>query len=411
MQQTIVEQILSFHADRPVYSGEVVVVPIVGTMASDTTAPMAIAAFKEMGGQKVKNAKHCCLVIDHAAPAPNSRIANLHALIRRFALEQECQLYDVGQGIGHQLILENGHVKPGDILIGADSHTCTCGAIGALGIGVGSTDLAAVWRTGKIWLRVPGTIQIQLNGQLKPGVNGKDIILKILSQTGVSGANYLAMEFSGVAVSDLSLSNRMTMANMAVEAGAKTAFFHPNGLDIKHVPDVLKVNLQSPITPAITIDCSEVEPMISVPHSPALAQPVSNLRNKPVHYCFIGSCVNGRIEDLQDAARVLRGARLHPNTRMVICPASRSILMEAIKDGTMAVLIEAGATLIPPGCGPCVGTHEGVPGDGEVVISSANRNFRGRMGNPNAAVYLASAATVAASGREGRISDPRNFFN
>lgn len=406
MNQTIVEKIVSNHIGHSVFSDDVVIVPVDGAMASDTTAPLAIEAFKAMGGNRVWDPSKCILVIDHAAPAPNERISTLHGLMRQFAEQQQCILYDACEGICHQLMIENRHTRPGQIFIGADSHTCTYGAIGAMGIGVGSTDLAAVWLTGKIWLRVPRTVRVMLNGPIPFGVMGKDIILAVLARTGISGATYQAIEFSGDVIPRLTLAARLTIANMAIEAGAKTAFLDDGssrnletGNSVIPDPDAEYENI-------LAIDCSNLKPMVSPPHSPDLGRPVSDFDQIRVDYGFIGSCVNGRIEDLHEAARILKGKTIHSRSRLIVGPASRQIYLDAIRDGTAEILLRAGATFIPPGCGPCVGTHNGIPGNGETVISSGNRNFKGRMGNPKADIYLASPATVAASVLEGKITDP-----
>ncbi len=411
MGQTIVEKIISRHAGRRVEPDEIVVVAVDGSLASDTTAPLAIKAFEAMGGSSVRNPERCVLVIDHAAPAPDSRTANLHSLMRDFAREQGCVLIEAGQGICHQVMVEEDLVRPGEIIIGADSHTCTYGAVGALGTGMGSTDLAGVWLTGKIWLRVPRSRRVIFEGEIAPGVQGKDLILAVLARTGIAGATYQSVEFSGPALVGLSLADRLTIANMAVEAGAKTGFVDPAGLD-----PVLADRMDRPDPgaeyEAVTVfDASRIAPQVSRPHSPDQAVPVTELEGREIHYGFIGTCVNGRLEDLQVAARILRGTAIAPGTRLIIAPASRRVFLEALADGTVETLTRAGASFVPPGCGPCVGTHNGVPGDGEVVISSGNRNFVGRMGNPKASVYLASAATVAASVRTGRITDPRRYWD
>lgn len=410
MGQTIVEKIISRHAGQKVEPGEIVVVPVDGAMASDTTAPLAIKAFEAMGGLEVVHPERCVLVIDHAAPAPHSRVANLHVFMRDFARRQGCVLVESGEGICHQVMIERGLVKPGEIIIGADSHTCTYGAIGALGAGMGSTDLAAVWKTGKTWLRVPRTDRVVFEGRVRPGVQGKDLILAVLARTGIAGATYRAMEFCGPAIRGLSLSERLTMANMAIEAGAKTGFVHLDGLDFEVDPELLHPDREARYQQTIVMETDGIGPMVSRPHSPDLAVPVAEEAGRPVHYAFIGTCVNGRLEDLRIAAEVLRGGHVHPDIRLVIGPASRRIFLEAVQDGTVETLTRAGATFISPGCGPCVGSHNGVPGDGEVVISSANRNFVGRMGNPKSSIYLASAATVAASARAGRITDPGQYL-
>jgi len=410
MGQTIVEKIISSHAGKTVYAGELVIARVDTAMASDTTAPLAIKAFRSMGGKTVWNPKRCILVIDHAAPAPNERIANLHLMMREFAREQKCVLFETGEGICHQLMIEKNIVRSGQIITGADSHSTSYGAVGALGTGVGSTDLAAVLLTGKIWLKVPATIKIEVKGHMPEGLQSKDLILNVLRETGIAGANYQSMEFSGEAIPRLSLAGRITLANMMIEAGAKTGFVHPDGLKLPYkfmpvVPDQDAVYRR-----IINIDAATIEPMVSRPHSPDNVVPVGEIEGRPVHYAFIGTCVNGRLEDLHMAARILKGARVHPGTRLLIGPASRQVFLESLRDGTAEILTMAGATFITPGCGPCVGTHSGVPGDNEVVISAGNRNFKGRMGNPNANIYLASPATVAASAREGRITNPLKYF-
>ena len=410
MGQTIVEKIISSHADKAVYEGELVIAHVDTAMASDTTAPLTIKAFQSMGGKTVWDPKRCILVIDHAAPAPNERISNLHVMMREFAREQKCVIFETGAGICHQLLIEKNIVRPGQIIAGADSHSTSYGAVGALGTGVGSTDLAAVLLTGKIWFKVPATIKIEINGQMPEGLQSKDLILTVLRETGIAGANYQAMEFSGETISRLSLSGRITMANMMAEAGAKTGFVHPDGLELPYEFTPVLPDRDAVYRRTIKIDAAAIEPMVSRPHSPDNVVPVGEVEGKPVQYAFIGTCVNGRLEDLHMAARILKGARIHPDTRLLIGPASRQVFLDAVRDGTAEILTMAGATFIPAGCGPCVGTHSGVPGDNEVVISAGNRNFKGRMGNPNANIYLTSPATVAASAREGRITNPLKYF-
>jgi 3-isopropylmalate/(R)-2-methylmalate dehydratase large subunit len=409
MGQTIAEKIISTHAHKHVTAGEYVVARVDTAMASDTTAPMAIRAFESMGGRQVWDPNRIVLVIDHASPAPNERVANLHAMMRDFARRQNCRLFDAGEGICHQLMLEHDIVHPGDLFVGADSHTCTCGAVLAMGVGVGSTDLSAVMLTGKIWLRVPRTLRIVVDGELCPGVRSKDLMLSVLSQTGIAGATYMALEFCGRAVERLSLSERMTLANMSIEAGAKTGFVHPQGLRLSVDPARFLPDPDAVYAETLHLNAAAITPMVSLPHSPDLGVSVTEAAGIPIHYAFIGTCVNGRLEDLQAAARILRGARVHPETRLIIGPASRQVFWDALKDGTVETLSAAGATFIPPGCGPCVGTHNGVPGNMENVISTGNRNFKGRMGNPLSNIYLASPETVAASARLGCITDPRTF--
>lgn len=406
MQQTIAEKILSRAAQKTVHAGDIAIVRVDGVMATDATAPLAIQAFHEMGGQRVWDARRVALVLDHAAPAPNERIGNLHAMIRRFAQEQGCHFYDVGEGICHQLMVERGHVRPGDLFLGADSHTPTYGALNAFGAGIGSTDLAGILLTGKTWLRVPHTIKIELVGVWPPGVTAKDLALFLVGQIGLEGANYCCIEFAGEAVQPLRLSQRMTLANMASEMGAKAGIVAPDGLRLPYDFEPAAADLGAEYARVRRFDVSRLTPHVAMPHSPDNVVPIAQVKGVKINAGFIGSCTNARLDDLQQAAAVLRGRRLAPGVRLVIAPASRAIFNAALRDGTIAALSEAGATFISAGCGPCVGTHEGVPGDGEVVISSTNRNFRGRMGNPNAQIYLASPAVVAASVLAGEICEP-----
>lgn len=403
---TTAEKILSAHAGRTAHAGELVIVGVDGVMATDTTAPMAIEAFREMGGSRLWDARRMALIIDHAAPAPNEKIANLHNLMRAFARQQGCHFYEIGSGIGHQLMVEHRHVRPGDLFLGADSHTPTYGALNAFGCGVGSTDLAGVMLTGKTWLKVPETLRFNLTGRLPRGVTAKDVVLKLIAMIGVEGANYCAVEFGGEAVQALSLSPRMTLANMASEMGAKAGLVDADGLRLPYAFAPVVADPGARYRAVMEVDVTGLRPHVARPHSPADAVPIDAVAGIRVDAGFIGSCTNARLDDLRAAASVLRGRQLAPGRRLLIAPVSRRVFNEALADGTIAALSEAGASFISPGCGPCVGTHEGVPGDGEVVISSANRNFQGRMGNPRADIYLASPAVVAASVLAGMIEAP-----
>lgn len=410
MGQTISEKIISNHVGRKVYAGELVISDVDGAMASDTTGPLTIKAFREMGGKKVFNPDKCALIIDHAAPSPNERIANLHKMMRDFAKEQGMRLFEIGEGICHQVMVENQYVKPGDIFIGADSHTPTYGALNAFACGVGSTDLAATLMTGKIWLKVPQTIQINCSGKLQEGVTAKDLILFLVGKVTVSGATYQAIEFTGEAFEGLSLASRMTIANMSSEMGAKTGIVHPKGLELDYDFESISPDEDASYVKTFDFDVSDLEPQVSAPESPDNVHNISKYEGTKINYAFIGTCCNGRLEDLDIAAEILKGRKIHPDVRMVIAPASQSVLLDAISNGTMTALIEAGASLITSGCGPCVGTHQGVPADGEVVISAANRNFRGRMGNPNSNIFLGAPSTVAASALEGKIVNPKKYL-
>ena len=406
LPQTITEKILSAHAGKAVYADELTIVNVDGIMASDTTAPMAIKAFREMGGQQVFDKKRTVMVIDHASPAPNERIANLHKLMRDFSMEQDCVFYDVGEGICHQLVVEDGHVKPGDLFIGADSHTVTYGCLNAFATGVGSTDLAGVMLTGKIWLKVPRTIKFVLNGRLQAGVSAKDVILFLAKQLTIEGATYQAIEFQGPIIERMTLASRMTICNMVIEMGAKNGICHPKGLQLPYD--------WTPVTPdegaiyeqVLTFDLSDLRPQLAFPHSPDNIHDVSEALGTPIQFAFLGSCTNARLEDLHVAAEIMNGKKVAKGVRMLIAPSSNRVFMDALADGTAQILMAAGAKFITSGCGPCVGSHLGVPADGETVISSTNRNFKGRMGNPNSDVYLGSPAVVAASALRGEIALP-----
>lgn len=400
---TIVEKILSKKTGKTVRAGELIITPVDHVVSTDTTAPYAIKAFEQMNGVKVWDSTRCTFVIDHAAPAPNERIANLHQYMRNFAKAQGANLYEIGEGICHQVMVDKRHVQPGDVIVGADSHTPTYGALNAFSTGVGSTDLAAVMLTGKIWLKVPETILIRCNGRLKEGVHAKDLILFLVGKITISGATYQSVEFEGEAFENMTLASRMCIANMLAEMGAKTGFVHPKGLVLPYDYQAITPDSDAVYSKTYEFDVSDLSAQIAAPESPDNVENIDKHLGKKIDYAFIGTCGNGRLEDLQVAAAILKDKKIASGVRMIIAPASKSVLLDAMLDGTAYQLVSAGATIINPGCGPCVGSHEGVPADGEVVISAANRNFRGRMGNPNAEIYLASPATVAASALAGSI--------
>ncbi len=410
MPQTISEKIISAHVGHQVTAGDLCVVPVNGCMATDTTAPLAIQSFEAMGGTKLYNPQAFHLIIDHAAPAPNERIANLHNTMRQFATQHGCSLYDIGSGICHQVMVDYNKVLPGQVFVGADSHTPTYGALNAFAIGVGSTDLAAVMLTGSIWLKVPSSIRVNIVGNMPTHLTAKDVVLQVVKLIGLSGATYHAVEYHGNVVESMTLSQRMVLCNMVAEMGAKTGICTPVGLPqsmLAHGGTYYTADDDASYTHNITIDVTQLQPQIAIPNSPDDVHDVQKYIGTAIHYAFIGTCTNGRLDDLQAAAHILQGKKIAPGVRLVIAPASRLVLIQAIKDGTLQTLIEAGAAIINSGCGPCVGSHDGVPGNNEVVISTANRNFKGRMGNPNASIYLASASTVAASALHGVITVAR----
>lgn len=410
MGRTIVEKIISNHASKPVYANDLTVVNVDFLMASDTTAPLAIRAFQSMGGEKIWDSTKMALVIDHASPAPNQRIAVLHDFMREFAQQQGIKLYDIGDGICHQLMIENNHANPGQLILGADSHTCLYGAIGAFSTGVGSTDLAGAMLTGQTWLKVPETILIDINGDLLPGVTPKDIVLYIVGKVGIQGATYDALEYKGSTIKNMSLDGRMTIASMSIEMGAKAGIMHTEGLQLDTSFEHVSPDDDAHYKQVIEIDASKILPQIAIPHSPDNVRPIDEIDEIHVQQAFIGSCTNGRLEDLHAAAHILKGKKVHPNVRFLIAPASREVFLKALADGTVQTLTEAGATFLPSGCGPCVGTHLGIPGNNEVIVSSTNRNFQGRMGNRNANIYLGSPAFVAAAALNGKITNPQRYF-
>jgi 3-isopropylmalate/(R)-2-methylmalate dehydratase large subunit len=410
MGQTTAEKLISSHAGKAVHAGELAIVDVDGVMATDATGPFTIKAFREMGGTRLWDPDRVSLILDHATPAPNESISNLHRMLREFAAETGAHFYDVGEGICHQLMVENAHVRPGDLFLGADSHTPTYGAINAFAAGVGSTDLAAVMLTGKTWLKVPETIRFELVGSMPRGLAAKDLILHLVGKIGIAGATYMSVEFTGEAIRDFTLASRMVLANMVAEMGAKTGLVDPTGLELWYDWQPTFPDDDAQYAIKHRIDVSELKPQIAVPHLPSSVTDIDAALGTKVQQAFIGSCTNARLEDLQMAARVLKGKHIAPGVRMLIAPASRRVFNDALADGTIQTLSQAGATIINSGCGPCVGTLGGIPADGEVIISSTNRNFRGRMGNPNAEIYLGSPAVVAASALTGEITNPADVM-
>ncbi len=417
MGMSMAEKIFSAHCGREVRAGELVVAEVDFMMGQDGTSPLAIEAFGELGGGKVRDPSRVALVIDHSAPSPLEGVSELHTMMRAFAAEQEMRIYDVGCGVCHCLLPEQGHVAPGDIVIGADSHTTTYGAVNVFSTGVGSTDLAAAMLTGKLWFKVPSSMRLELRGKLPPGVYSKDVALFLAGELTADGATYLAVEYGGETISSLSVEARFTIANMAVEMGAKAGLMEADEKTMAW----LEGRVRRPLTPAAPdpdaayvevreFDLGGLTPQLAEPHRVDKVRPVEDLEGISIQEAVIGTCTNGRLEDLEVAARILGGRRVSPQVRLIVAPASRQVLLDAMQAGIAQRLVEAGAALVTPGCGPCVGTHNGVPSDGERVISTANRNFKGRMGNAEASIYLASPATVAASAVAGKITDPRRML-
>jgi len=412
--KTIAEKILGNHAGKTLKPGDIAVCDIDFCFGQDGTSSIIIDSFNKLKQKNVFGKSKFFMVIDHSAPSPNIGVSAIHKKMRDFRNKTGCGLYDIGEGICHQVIPERGHVTSGDLVLGADSHTCTYGAINAFSSGVGSTDLAITLASGKNWFKVPETIKIRVFNKLKKGVYSKDLILYIIKKIGIAGATYKSIEFSGEAISDLSIDARFTIANMAVEMGAKCGIMEPDKKTLSWVKKYskrkahpIKADKNAKYEKEIEIDASKIVPQVAKPHSPGNSAPAGELEGKRINLCFIGTCTNGRLEDLEIAAKILKGKVIHPDTRLIIGPASKGIYVDAAKKGLIDIFIKSGAIVLVPGCGPCVGTHNGVPANGEIALSTANRNFKGRMGNPNALIYLASPATVAQSALRGKITDSR----
>jgi len=416
MRQTIAEKILSNHAGKTLRSGDVAICDVDYCFGQDGTSALMIESFKKLGSEKVFDGAKFSMVIDHSAPSPNVGVSTIHKFMRDFAKEQSVKLYDIGCGICHQLIPESGHVTAGDLVLGADSHTCTYGALNVFSTGVGSTDLAITVASGKNWFKVPETIKILVEGKLPIGVYAKDVILKIIKDITSKGANYKALEYCGSTIDKMSIASRFTMANMSVEMGAKCGIFKADKKTLAYLKERARrkayaVNADEGATceDIREYDVEDFSPQIAIPHEVDNVSNIEEVKGIRIDEGFIGTCTNGRLEDLEIAAKILKNNKIHPYVKLFIGPASQQVFLRAVKKGLIDIFVEAGAVVLAPGCGPCVGTHNGVPADGENVISTANRNFKGRMGNPNANIYLASPATVAASVLEGKISDPRAF--
>ena len=412
----IAEKILARASGREeVKPGEIVQPKVDMAMVNEITGPLAIQAFKKIGVPKVWDNSRIVLIQDHQVPADTVKSAELHRIMRQFAEEQEIKfLYDVGLGgVCHQIMVEKGHALPGDLIVGADSHTCTYGALGAFATGIGSTEMAAVFATGEIWLRVPSTIRINATGSFKKHVTPKDLILYVIGKIGAAGATYKAVEFTGSTISQISISGRMTLCNMTVEMGAKTGLINPDEETFNYVKSrarrpfrALKSDPDAKYEKTLEVDVDRLEPQIACPHSVDNVKPVKSVEGTEINQAFLGSCTNGRLEDLKAAAEILKGKKISRGVRMIVTPASQEVYLQALKNGFLEIFVKAGALVTNPTCGACFGGHMGLLAPGEVCVSSSNRNFVGRMGSPEAEIYLASPVTVAASALAGKIVDP-----
>ena len=413
---TLAERILAAHSgNKKVSPGEFLLAKVDLVMAEDLTAGIAIDQFRRMGGKRVFDPAKVVMVSDHYVPTKDVASAEAIKKIRSFVKEQGTHYYEIGpdSGIEHVILPENGLVLPGDLVIGADSHTCTYGAIGAFATGMGSTDTAAAMATGEVWLKVPPTIKFTYNGELPPWIGGKDLILFTIGQIGVDGALYAVMEFCGPALETLTMDDRFTMANMSIEAGAKTGLFAVDKKTIDYVKTrakrsytVYPADKKANYAKVYEYDISNLEPQVALPHSPANAVPISQTGNVAIDQVVIGSCTNGRIEDMRMAARILKNRTVMKGVRCIIIPGSQKVLLKAIEEGLMEVFIKAGAAVSTPTCGPCVGGYCGILAAGERCVSTTNRNFIGRMGSPEAEIFLTSPAVAAASALTGRLAHP-----
>lgn len=412
--QTLAQKILSAHASRPLSIGDLAVINVDYILAHDTTCAWAIAPFHEIA-KKVFDPKKIFIFFDHAYPAPSTQAAGLHTLIRKFAQEQGLPV--ITDGVCHQVMTER-YTRPNTVLLGADSHTPTGGGIGALCMGFGSTDAAVGMATGKVWTRVPETIQISLEGSLGFGVYPKDLILSIAKQLSVEGANYKVVEFTGPAISKFDVPSRMTLCNMCAEIGAKTGIVPADAQTARYLCsqhryqlfEHLRSDPGASFSDTLTFDLSKIEPTIACPPDIDRDVPVSQVEGTPITQVFLGSCTNCRIEDLEVARSILKGRKISPGLKFIVTPASRQVYEQALERGILAEFSRLGAILAPPGCGACLGRHMGVLDDNDVCVSTSNRNFTGRMGSPKAKIYLASPAVAAASAIEGKIADPRKYL-
>jgi len=417
MGKTLAEKILGLKSGTDAKSGDIVIANVDLVFVQDTTGPLTIKQFEQSGLRTIAAPEKTAIFLDHAAPSPTQQTSNDHMLLRRFARETNCHIYDVGNGICHQLVAEL-FANPGNIIVGADSHTVTAGALCAFATGMGSTDIATAMALGKTWFRVPETFLINFSGYFSKGVYAKDLILSLIGQLGADGATYKALEFGGESSARLTMSERLTIANMVVEAGAKVGLFHSDEVTQSFLSSRGRGDSYEPLYPdadasyerIMSINLASLEPMVSFPHTVDNVRPVSEAKGTKVQQVFIGTCTNGRLEDLAVAASILHGKKKNPDTRLLIAPASQQVLLQSIEKGYIHSLVESGAVILPPGCAACLGLHQGVLGDGETCLSTANRNFKGRMGNPEAMIYLASPATAAASAIKGEITDPKEVF-
>ncbi len=412
MGQTLAEKIISEHSGKKVKAGELVISKVDVCAVQDGTGPLTVQEFKKLGKDKLFNPERTILFIDHASPSPKKELSNMHTTLRDFSRDYGAVLSEVGTGVCHQRLIES-YVNPCEILVGADSHTCTSGALGAFATGMGSTDIAVAMALGKTWLKVPQTFKIIVNGKFNKGICSKDLMLHLIGMIGADGATYKALEFCGETIDNMEMSERFTLANMAVEAGAKAGLFIADEKTKAYLKEhgredkfrTLKPDDDAVYERIIEINAEDIKHTVSCPHTVDNTKTVDELGKIKVDQVYIGTCTNGRLEDMRVAAGILKGNKVKEGVRLLICPASKDIYLKSLDEGLIKIFVESGATILPPGCGPCVGVHAGILADDEVCLSTQNRNFQGRMGNTKGYIYLSSPYVAAYSAIRGYIAD------
>lgn len=416
MSMTMAEKIMAKASEnREAKAGEIVMANIDVAMTHDLTGPLSVESFRKIGLKNVWDPDKIVVLFDHQVPADSLDAAANHIMLREFVEEQGINnFYDVREGVCHQVLPEKGHIVPGEVVVGTDSHTCTHGALGAFSTGIGSTDMAMVFATGKLWFKIPETIKFDIQGSLKDYVYAKDVVLHIIGEIGADGATYKACEFAGETTREMSVSERMVLCNMAIEMGGKTGLVEPDEKTVNYLKnrttkeyEILKTDLDAESLETLEIDVNDLEPQIACPHNVDNVKPISEVGGISIDQVFLGSCTNGRLEDLRTAAEIVKGHQVSDKVRMLVIPASREVYLQAMDEGLLRIFAESGALVCNPCCGPCLGGHIGLVGPGEVSLSTSNRNFQGRQGSPEAEVYLSSAAVAASSALKGSITDPR----
>lgn len=411
---TIAEKILARAAGKRSVTTHEIVMAKVDVAMSHENADVVLRSFRDIGVQKVWDPDRIVILFDHRIPADSEKTAETHKRLRGFVREQGIKnFYDLREGICHQVLPELGHDRPGEVLVGTDSHTTTHGAFGTFATGIGATEMAGVWATGELWLKVPESIKIMVRGSFRRSVSAKDLILHVIHLLSADGANYCSVEFHGDTIQDMSIASRMVLCNLSMEMGAKVAFVPPDEKTVRFVRErsdrPFEVVLSDPdasYARTLEIDAGELASQVACPHRVDNVKPVKDLAGLKIHQALIGSCTNGRLEDLAVAAKIIEGKKVHPHVRLLVIPASRRVYLEALAGGYIETFVRAGGLVLNPGCGPCLGAHQGLLGPGEVCIATTNRNFKGRMGSPEASVYLASPVTVACSAIKGEITEP-----